>query len=296
MTVKIYIDQWLMINAVMNVFLLFLLKRLTGLPAKGYRIILGGLAGALVSGAGLLAVLFGNQAAACAWNGSRISLMVFILSVRGISLFLGGILMIWTVWGKLTAAVFYRTVKGLFLLALLFGGLLLACLSFLPELTMSAGSLLCAGAGCCFLARAAVRYLAENREKRQKLYGATLYYRGKECRIIALWDTGNQLFDPFSKKPVHILDSREAKRIAETVSQVRYIPYQTIGQPNGTIAAIVLDRIQIETEKESIILEKPLVALSLHPVSPKGEYQLLLHGSAFERNQQTNLQGGYYDH
>lgn len=285
MTVRIYIDQWLMMNGAMNVLLLFLLKRLTGLPAKSCRVILGGLTGAAVSGAGLLAVLFGSRAAASLLENRIGNMWIWFLIIRGICLFSGGAMMIWTVWGKLAVPVFWRIMRGLFLLALLFGGLFSACLSFLPSITTSAVSLLSAGAGCYFLARAAVRYLIENREKRQKLYQVVLYYKGKEHRIMALWDTGNQLFEPLSKKPVHILDSQEAKQIIETVSQVHYIPYQTIGQPGGTMAAIFLDRIQIQMEGESVVLEKPLVALSPNPVSPKGEYQLLLHGSTLNRTQ-----------
>lgn len=285
MTVRIYIDQWLLMNGAMNVLLLLLLKRLTGLPAKGCRIILGGLAGAFVSGAGLLTALFGSRAAT-AFLGNTIGCMwIFLLIIRGSCLFLGGALMIWMVWGRLAVPMFWRTMRGLFLLALLFGGLLSACLSVLPDITTSAVSLLSAGSGCYFLARAAVRYLIENREKRQKLYPAVLYYRGNEHRVMALWDTGNQLFDPLSKKPVHILDSQEAKTFIETVSQVRYIPYQTVGQPGGTMAAIFLDRIQIQIEGKIMILEKPLAALSPNPVSPKGEYQLLLHGSTLNRTQ-----------
>jgi len=49
--------------------------------------------------------------------------------------------------------------------------------------------------------------------------------------------------------------------------------------------ATFFDAIRIESEKGQVLLNNPLVAFSPQPVSPKGEYQLLLHGSAFERNQ-----------
>ena len=81
MTVRIYIDQWLLMNGAMNVLLLLLLKRLTGLPAKGCRIILGGLAGAFVSGAGLLTALFGSRAAADFLGNTIGCMWIFLLTV-----------------------------------------------------------------------------------------------------------------------------------------------------------------------------------------------------------------------
>lgn len=197
----------------------------------------------------------------------------------------GGGLMIRAVWGRLNIPTFFRAMWGLFLIAVLFGGLLYGISSFLPQGIWSTGSLLCAAGGSFFLSRAAVHLVTENREKKEKLYPAVLIYQGRECRIMALWDTGNQLTDMLGKRPVHILDSQTAKKVVTTVRQVRYIPYQTIGQPEGVMPATFFDAIRIESEKGQVLLNNPLVAFSPQPVSPKGEYQLLLHGSAFERNQ-----------
>lgn len=287
LTVKIYVDQWLMINGIINMFLLLLLKRFTGLPAKNSRIFLGALAGCAVSGltlfgaAGLYELLAGRGL----WRDGFLPYGTAVLALRGAGMLCGSGLMIWAVWGRLNIPTFLRVLWGLFLVAVLFGGLLYGIFSFLPRGLPSTGSLLCAAGGSFFLSRAAIRLVTENREKKQKLYPAVLIYQGRECRIMALWDTGNQLTDMLARRPVHILDSQTAKEVVTTVRQVRYIPYQTIGQPEGVLPATFFDAIRIESEKGTVFLNKPLVAFSPQPVSPKGEYQLLLHGSAFERNQ-----------
>ena len=287
LTVKIYVDQWRMINGVINMLLLLLLKRFIGLPAKNRRIFLGALTGCAVSGLTLFgaAGLYRLFAARGQWGNEFFPYGAAALILRGTGMLWGGGLMIRAVWGRMNIPTFFRAMWGMFLIAVLFGGLLYGISSFLPRGISSTGSLLCAAGGSFFLSRAAIRLVTENREKKQRLYPAVLIYQGRECRIMALWDTGNQLTDMLGKRPVHILDSQTAKEVVTTVRQVRYIPYQTIGQPEGVLPATFFDAIRIESEKGQILLNRPLVAFSPQPVSPKGEYQLLLHGSAFERNQ-----------
>lgn len=283
MTVKIYVDQLLMINFAVNWLLLVLLKRFIGFPARKFRLVCGALAGSIVFGAAVFGTVFIIQILEI--NEKRAE-WIWIFLLRGICAVLGGSLMIITVWGKMNRRAFLRAMGGLLFVAVLFGGLVYGILSFLPKEPLSTGVLMCAAGGGLYLARAAILFISENREKKQKLYPAVLNYQGEECRIMALWDTGNQLTDLLTKKPVHILDRQAAERIVKTVRQVRYIPYQSIGQPKGVLPAIFFDEIRIEAEKETVCLEKPLVGLASHAVSPKGEYQLLLNGSSFEKNQQ----------
>lgn len=288
MTVKIYVDQWLFINFVMDYFLLTLVKGLLGLPVKRGRLSLGALSGTAVSGAGIAAVM-GFSRIVQAWN-NPLNFMAFLVVLRAVCALGGSFVMAWVAYGPLKRTGLLKAAGALLLAAALMGGLVYGLVSmiFLQKAfsaALTGGSLLCLGGGAYFLARGAVRFLTENREKRQKIRKVRLSYRGKECGIVALWDTGNQLFDPISGQPVHILDSQVCRTIVETVQAVRYIPYQTIGVSEGILPAIFFDAIEIETEEEAILLTKPLVALSSRPVSPKGEYQLLLHGSALKGEQ-----------
>lgn len=288
MTVKIYVDQWLFINFVMDYFLLVLVKALLGLSAKRGRLSLGALSGTAVSGAGIAAVM-GFVRVAQTWNSS-LNFMVFLVILRAVCVLGGSFVMVRVAYGPLKSPGLLKAAGALIFAAALMGGLIygLASMIFVQKafsVALTAGSLLCLGGGAYFLARGTVKFLIENREKRQKLRKVRLSYRGKECEITALWDTGNQLFDPVSGQPVHILDSRVCRTIVETVQAVRCIPYQTIGVSEGILPAIFFDAIEIETEKEAILLKTPLVALSSRPVSPKGEYQLLLHGSALKGEQ-----------
>lgn len=288
MTVKIYVDQWLFINFVMDYFLLVLVKALLGLPVKRGRLSLGALSGTAVSGVGIAAVM-GFIRIAQTWNSS-LNFMVFLVILRAVCVLGGSFAMARVAYGPLKSPGLLKAAGALIFAAVLMGGLIygLASMIFVQKafsVALTAGSLLCLGGGAYFLARGTVKFLTENREKRQKLRKVRLSYKGKECEITALWDTGNQLFDPVSGQPVHILDSRVCRTIVETVQAVRCIPYQTIGVSEGILPAIFFDAIEIEAEKEAILLKTPLVALSSRPVSPKGEYQLLLHGSALKGEQ-----------
>ena len=287
-TVKIYVDQWIFINFVMDYFLLALVKRLLGLSVKRGRLSRGALSGTAVSGAGTAAVIGLGQTTQ-GWAGT-FPFMAFLLALRIACAVGGSLIMAQVAYGPLKRQGLFRAAGALFFAAVLMGGLIYALTSmfFLQKafsMALTAGSLLCFGVGAYFFARGAVGFLTENREKRQKLRMVRLSYRGRECGIMALWDTGNQLFDPLSGQPVHILDSQVCRTIVETVEAVRCIPYQTIGVSEGILPAIFFDTMEIETEEEAILLKKPLVALSSRPVSPKGEYQLLLHGSALKGEQ-----------
>ncbi len=54
------------------------------------------------------------------------------------------------------------------------------------------------------------------------------------------------------------------------------MPYQSVGTQNGVLPAVFLDRMEIEQEGGSYTVEKPLVAITKQPLSPSGEYQILI--------------------
>lgn len=108
LTVKIYVDQWLMINGVINTLLLLLLKGFIGLPAKNSRIFMGALTGCAVSGLTLLgtAGLYRLFAARGQWGNGFFPYGAAALVLRGIGMLWGGGLMIRAVWGRLNIPTF----------------------------------------------------------------------------------------------------------------------------------------------------------------------------------------------
>ncbi len=109
-----------------------------------------------------------------------------------------------------------------------------------------------------------------------------LFYGESVCRIKGLVDTGNGLCDPISGEPVSIIDKSTAKKLLEkeNMKNVRYIPYRTIGNAEGVLPIIRVDRMRICGE-ESCDIKQPLLGISEERVSIRGEYEMILNPNLF---------------
>ena len=144
--------------------------------------------------------------------------------------------------------------------------------------------------------------IRKREEKEQLLYSVTLRFHGKEKKVQALWDSGNQLTHPVTGRPVHILElealiplltvqeNRELQTMMDlqTVEQpsgiFSLVPYQSIGKKYGLLPVLQLDEIQVETEKEIISTPNVLVAVSRQRFSQNGSCQMILHQSLRQIN------------
>lgn len=109
-----------------------------------------------------------------------------------------------------------------------------------------------------------------------------LYLGEKQCQVTGIIDTGNGLRDPVSYQPVSILDKTVARQFLGDVkmSQVRYVPYHSIGKKEGVLMALTIDRMCVHKEKACWIRE-PLIGVSEEMISAKGEYQMILNPNIF---------------
>lgn len=109
-----------------------------------------------------------------------------------------------------------------------------------------------------------------------------LYLGEKVCQVEGIIDTGNGLRDPISNQPVSILDKAVARRFMgeQKMSQVRYIPYHSIGKREGVILALKIDRMCVHREGECWI-DSPLIGVSEETISAEGEYEMILNPNLF---------------
>ncbi len=107
----------------------------------------------------------------------------------------------------------------------------------------------------------------------------TLYLKGKCCHIRGFADTGNQLVDPYNKKPVSIVSKELWSQLTERSEQPQYklIPYQTVGREHGLIPAVQIDYMVIREGKNSKIYEQPMIAMTEQPFTGLFHYSILLH-------------------
>ena len=64
------------------------------------------------------------------------------------------------------------------------------------------------------------------------------------------------------------------------MSQVRYVPYHSIGKKEGVLIALAIDRMCVHKENACWI-QKPLIGVSEEMISAEGEYQMILNPNIF---------------
>lgn len=95
---------------------------------------------------------------------------------------------------------------------------------------------------------------------------------------VCLLDSGNQLRDPISKKPVSIVESQwilpmERQKKEENI---KLIPYHSIGKNHGMMRGFVGDKLVIKREGNFAVIKRPVIGISENSLSDKGDYQMIL--------------------
>ena len=106
-----------------------------------------------------------------------------------------------------------------------------------------------------------------------------LYLNGQSCRIRGFADTGNQLFDPVTKKPVSIIEKNAWNTLIENRKPplYRFIPYKSVGNPGGILQGAQIDYMVVLEGADSTIYEKPMIAITEQPFTGIFHYSILLH-------------------
>ena len=105
-----------------------------------------------------------------------------------------------------------------------------------------------------------------------------LYWKGRSCHIKGFADTGNQLVDPISKKPVSIITCEAWHTLLEEdIPYYRMIPYKSVGNPGGLLQGVEIYCMAILEGKNTQVVEKPMIAITEQPFSGIFHYSILLH-------------------
>lgn len=132
-----------------------------------------------------------------------------------------------------------------------------------------------------------------------KLYNITLEWNGHLHETKGFVDSGNQLIDPLTNRPVIICDStfmqqyfskEEWPRVKRAIERkeiehippylyekIAIIPFKTIAGDHHYLFAIKPDKLTIETEENKLVIQKVLIGIQLSPIVNDHSYHCLLH-------------------
>jgi len=114
-----------------------------------------------------------------------------------------------------------------------------------------------------------------------------LQYGGKTISLTALQDTGNSLKDPLTGQPVLIIGPGAAQTLTGLTAQqlrdpanaltvlpgLRLVPYRAVGRESGMLLAVRMDNVRIGSWRGS-----HMVAFAPEGLGENGEYQALTGG------------------
>lgn len=229
MRYELYADSLLLLNFVMNLYLLILVDRSTIRTAAGRRLLLGAAFGAVCYFLPFL------------WNAAPI----LKLSVC----FLGGTAgMLFLAFPVKGFKMFLKLLKYLTLYSVGMGGGMLLLLRAAGRLGVSSDGVLAlmGTGGILFLF---LRRFDPGHSPKDCLCRATLIRGGKRLTVNALIDSGNSLTEPVSGKPVSVVEENVFRSLwEENPPGFRAIPYHSIGRKHGILQGYLLPEIQLEID------------------------------------------------
>lgn len=257
---ELYIDVFFCVNFMMDYLLLLIVKRILKFSATHGNICFGSLL------------------------GSSLTCLVVVIPVLSplikLMIFHGGIslLMLRAGLGIKEKREMFRGLIGLYTGGFLLGGVF----TFLHQY-MRTGSLFF---GIAVLSYHGVQEIWSFITCLQRFLSyrckVTLSFESGECTVDAIIDTGNCLRDPLTDRPVCVLEESKVKAYIsdEKLAKLRRIPFCSVGQSDGRIPVIEIEKMCIHKEKEYRI-SHPVIGICGERISGKGGYGMILNPDIF---------------
>ncbi len=129
-------------------------------------------------------------------------------------------------------------------------------------------------------ARAVLQYCQHRRK--QHIYPVTILSAGQKRQILALYDTGNGLTEPISRRPVCLVEEELLAGLTlENPLFFRAIPFHTVGCDDGLLYGVEVPELLIDAEDGVHSVKEVVCAGVSKPLSPGGKYQMILHPGIF---------------
>lgn len=118
-----------------------------------------------------------------------------------------------------------------------------------------------------------------HKNRKNTIYQVSIIEQGKQIDVKALFDTGNALTDPFSGKPVSILEKAVWSEVMkeQRAECFKIIPFHSIGQEHGILQGTEIEELIIWAGDRKIVQKQAIIALYEGSLSKDKDYQMILH-------------------
>lgn len=284
MRYSLYIDRVFMMHFAADVCLLYLTAKSGGIDCQKKRIF-----GAAAAGAGIVTAAL---AAPLPLGGGALQLALKLSCLAA-----GAAAQVWFAFSCRDKRAFRRAATLYGACACVVGGAFGAAKG-LWGMTFSGAvqreNLTDSFAAAAFCAMAAVVgsriVAAERRRSRSPLWKVSFCRNGRAFEGTGLLDSGNGLYDPYTGRPVCIIDPSEAGKLGllDKNAPLRLIPYNCVGKSHGLMRAVIVDEMYLEKDGQEKRNGQVILAVSPEPLSASGSYQVILHPALLEEKKGAN--------
>lgn len=123
----------------------------------------------------------------------------------------------------------------------------------------------------------------QKKQERKRLYTVRIVEGGKQLDFQALFDTGNSLTDPYTGKPVSIVEENEDILcwLHEKPHKYRIIPFRSIGRKNGILEGTEVEELIICGKEGQKVEKDAVIAVYKGNLSGDGTFQMILNQGLF---------------
>lgn len=299
----VYLDVVFLINLMMDYLLLWTAGKVGQLKTSALRLGLASLVGA-----GYSLLLFWPEAHFFITTGAKVGFSVVMVLVAyrwsGLRSFLTALLYFYlaafSMGGAMLGAIyFFSSSTSTY-------GLLNGLLAFLGDVPYA--WLLAAVAAAVLLARWGALFVRRNFLRSFFQVPVIIRFNHQDYPVQALVDTGNQLRDPLTQKPVMIAEygviksvfPKPLQELLEAKNEVNYhevvgllagtplaqrlhvIPFTSIGRVKGMLLGFRPDEVIVVSGDRPVKVKDIIVGIYQQQLSPEGAYRALLHPDIFQ--------------
>lgn len=159
-----------------------------------------------------------------------------------------------------------------YLIVILLGGIM----QWMQRLPLAAGGFFVTALLAACMLVLLLKLLKRRKCRGNHIYPVKLRQGEKGIELLAYWDSGNQLQDPYNGKYVNILSEKYAVQLLEEETLFRYVPYRSLGETDGMIKVVTVDELLIFDEKQVVHIAHAAVGVAEEKLFAKKEYGMIL--------------------
>ena len=184
--------------------------------------------------------------------------------------------MIRIVFGRCSAKTFLENWAVTYLIVILLGGMM----EWLGGSGALARNLLLAVPAAAPGVYGALYYLMRRRSFGNHMMRAQIRKDARYIELVAYWDSGNQLRDPYTGQGISIISQAKAREFVDgKKDRIRFVPYRSLGETDGLLAVLDVDEMVVQDGERKQKFRHMAIGIAQKGLLEDKAYDMILHAS-----------------